>query len=340
MLIEMISKAAKLSAILGLITVAGPGATLQAAELEIWTARDAQLGSLPIIASKKNFLADKGLDAEVKFVSSGNAIPVGMAGGTIPIAVASYTNAIAMIANGVPVSILAQTADISAVLQLTVRDSANIKTAKDLEGKRLGMSVSPLQTSLLQKTCEAYGCDPTKITVVNMQPEDLVIAFERGDLDAVQTNDPWSVYMQRSGGSMLVSAMQSNIPGMEGERRIMGVYIAVFAMPDWVEKNPEIAEGVLSAFLEAKDWIEANPSEAAEIVGQTIDIPADIVAETFKKIDFTMTMTSEWGDELNQQADLLYNSGELATQVTADKAFNPGPLKNVCAECVTFGTTQ
>lgn len=339
MFVDLIAKCARVSAFLGLVSLGGM-VTADAAELEIWTARDAQLGSIPIIASKKDFLAGKGVDAEVKFVSSGNAIPVGMAGGTIPMAVASYTNAIAMIANGVPVSMLAQTADISAVLQLTVRDGANIKTAKNLEGKRLGMSVSPLQTSLLQKTCEAYGCDPAKITVVNMQPEDLVIAFQRGDLDAVQTNDPWSVYMQREGGSMLLSAAQSKIPGMEGERRIMGVYIAAFARPDWVEQNPAMAEGVLAAFLDAKDWIKANPVEAAEIVGQAIDIPADIVIETFKKVDFTMTMTSEWGQELNQQADLLYKSGELATQVTADKAFNPEPLKKICPECVTFTPNQ
>ena len=320
------------------LVLPGSGAAQGAPEqqnVQLWTTRDAQQGALPIVAARQGFFRENGLNVELRFVSSGAEIPAGMAGGTIPIAVAAWTNPMAMVANGLSVRLLAQTTDISGILQLVVRPESNIRTARDLEGKRLGVTRIPLIVSILERGCQAYGCDMNRITLVNMQPQDLVLAYERGNVDAVLTWEPWAIYTIQRGGRVLFSATRSFIPGQEGERRIDGVYAAVFARTDFTNRNPRTTQAVLRALQQAADWVRANPGPAAEMVGREINIPEDVVRGTLAKVDNRLTMTTEWAREFDATATYLHGLRELRSSVTHRDVFDPAPLRAICPECVT-----
>jgi NitT/TauT family transport system substrate-binding protein len=303
--------------------------------VQIWTSRDAQQGALPIVAARQGFFRDAGLNVEVRFVSSGSEIPVGMAGGTIPIAVAAWTNPMAMVANSLGVRILAQTTDISGAQQLAVRPEAKINTPRDLDGKRIGLTRIPLIVSILERACQTYGCDMSRMTLVNMQPQDIVLAYERGNVDAVLTWKPWVIYTVQRGGRVLFSATRSFIPGQEGERRIDGIYAAVFARTDFTSRNPRTTQAVLSAMQKVADSIRANSEKAAEIVGAEINIPVDVVLGTLAKVDNRLTLTAEWGREFDEKAQYLHGLRELRNAVTHRDVFDPAPLRAVCAACVT-----
>jgi ABC-type nitrate/sulfonate/bicarbonate transport system substrate-binding protein len=309
-------------------------AQVETKSFQIWTSRDAQQGALPVVAARKGFFEKEGLNVEVKFVSSGSEIPAGMAGGTIPMAIASWTNPMVMVANGLPVRILAATTDISAAQQLVVRKDGPIKTPKDLEGKKLALTRIGLVMSILEKMCKEYGCDVSKITLINMQPEEIVLAFERGDVDAVQTWEPWATYATQHGGKILLSATESFVPGKEGKKRVDGVYAAVFARDDFVSKNPKTVQAALRALKNAAEWLEANPDAGADIVAKDINIPKPVVLATFSKIHNEITMTSDWAKEFDQKAQYLANIKELKKVTTAAAAFDPQPLKQVCSSCV------
>jgi len=335
-----VRRAALAVTMLGAAVLALPGgAVAQGApeqpNFQFWTTRDAQQGALPIVAARQGFFRQNGLNVDLRFVSSGAEIPAGMAGGTISIAIAAWTNPMAMVANGLSVRLLAQTTDISGILQMVVRPEANIRTARDLEGKRLGVTRIPLIISLLERACQAYGCDMSRITLVNMQPQDLVLAYERGNVDAVLTWEPWAIYTVQRGGRLLFSATRSFIPGQEGERRIDGVYAAVFARTDFTTRNPRTTQAVLRSLQQAADWIRENPEPAAEIVGRDINIPVDVVRGTLSKVDNRLTMTTEWAREFDATATYLHGLRELRNTVTHRDVFDPAPLRAICASCVS-----
>ena len=309
-------------------------AQVETKSFQLWTSRDAQQGALPVVAARKGFFEKEGLNVEVKFVSSGSEIPAGMAGGTIPMAIASWTNPMAMVANGVPARILAETTDISAAQQLVVRKDGPIKTPKDLEGKKLALTRIGLVMSILEKMCKEYGCDVSKITLVNMLPQEIVLAFQRGDVDAIQTWEPWAIYATEQGGRVLVSATDSFVAGKEGKKRIDGIYAAVFASDDFVKKNPKTVQAALRALKNAAEWLEANRDEAATIVGKDINIPKPVVLATFSKIHNDVTMSSDWAKEFDEKAHYLADIKELKKVTTAKEVFDPAPLKQACAACV------
>jgi ABC-type nitrate/sulfonate/bicarbonate transport system substrate-binding protein len=72
------------------------------------------------------------------------------------------------------------------------------------------------------------------------------------------------------------------VVGQEGPKRIDGIYSAVFARPDWVDKNPQTTNAILQTFIQAAEWTSANPEAAAEIIGQEINIPTDLVLTILK----------------------------------------------------------
>jgi ABC-type nitrate/sulfonate/bicarbonate transport system substrate-binding protein len=302
-------------------------------KVQIWAPRDAQSAGALVVAQEKGFFKKAGLDSEVKFVSSGQEIPAGMAGGTISLAVASWTNPMAMNANGIPVKILSKIADISPALGVVVRSSAGIKVAKDLEGKKIGITRISVLVSVLEHGCATYGCDMSKMTLVNMQPQDIVLAYERGDVDAVMTNEPWTTYVQDRGGTWLFSAGQSFIPGQEGARKIDTIYTALFAPPAYVSKNPKTVEAVLRGLTEAIASIKSDPSGAAEVIGKVLSIPPKVVASTLSKVNFGLDISPTWADEYNKKADYLVGIKELRKNVAANDVFEPGPLKAICGAC-------
>ena len=127
-------------AVMVVTMVHGVDARADDTKVQIWAPRDAQSSGALIIANEKGFFKKAGLESEVKFVSSGQEIPAGMAGGTISLACASWTNPMAMNANGVPVKVISKIADISPALGVVVRGSAGIHVPKDLEGKKIGIT--------------------------------------------------------------------------------------------------------------------------------------------------------------------------------------------------------
>ena len=313
---------------------AASDAQVETKSFQLWTSRDAQQGALPVIAARKGFFEKEGLNVEVKFVSSGSEIPAGMAGGTIPMAIASWTNPMAMVANGVPARILASTTDISAAQQLVVRKDGPIKTPTDLEGRKLALTRIGLVMSILEKMCKDYGCDVSKITLVNMLPQEIVLAFQRGDVDAIQTWEPWATYATEQGGRILLSATDSFVAGKEGKKRIDGIYAAVFASDDFVSKNPKTVQAALRGLKNAAEWLEANRDEAADIVGKDINIPKPVVLNTFAKIHNEVTMTAEWAKEFDEKARYLTDLKELKKLTSAKEVFDPAPLKAACPACV------
>lgn len=302
-------------------------------KVQIWAPRDAQSSGALIVAQERGFFKKAGLESEVKFVSSGQEIPAGMAGGTISLAIASWTNPMAMNANGIPVKVLSKVADISPALGVVVRGSAGIKVAKDLEGKKIGITRISVLVSVLERGCATYGCDMSKMTLVNMQPQDIVLAYERGDVDAVMTNEPWTTYVQDHGGTWLFSAGQSFIPGQEGVKKIDTIYTALFTPPAYVSKNPKTVEAVLRGLTDAIASIKSDPSGAAEVIGKVLSIPTKVVESTLSKVNFGLDIGPAWADEYNTKVDYLVGIKELRKKVVASDVFELGPLKAICASC-------
>lgn len=73
---------------------------------------------------------------------------------------------------------------------LAVKNSANIKSLKDLVGKRVATTISSTAHYSLLSALKLEGIDPKGIKIIDLNPADIVAAWQRGDIDAAYTWQP------------------------------------------------------------------------------------------------------------------------------------------------------
>src|SRR5262245_27945145 len=256
-----------LGTVLGLLVVVGFGHGLTAGQaperkaLDVHTARDAQLASQLVIAEKKGFFREQGLEVQVKYFTAGSEIPPGMAAGSIVMASAGAPNAISLAATNFPMRVIAQIGDVSGAQGVVVRPAAGIKTPKDLEGKKMGIVKAGPALDLFGKFSRTYGIDQNKITMANMLPPDLLTAFAKGDIDAYAVWEPYLTRGEQLGGKVLHTGTQSYVPGAEGPKRIFSMACVVFTVESFLKQHPNTTVALLRGVRQAQQFMD-NPANA------------------------------------------------------------------------------
>src|SRR5262249_61141494 len=163
-----------LLAMVGLVHGSAFAQALERKSLDVHTARDAQPASKLVIADKKGFFREQGLEVQIKYFTAGSEIPPGMAAGSIVMASAGAPNAISLAASNFPMRVIAQMGDVAGAQGVVVRPQAGIRVPKDLEGKRMGIVKAGPALDLFGRFSRAYGVDQGKIPQANIHPADLL----------------------------------------------------------------------------------------------------------------------------------------------------------------------
>ncbi|HEY7363496.1 MAG TPA: ABC transporter substrate-binding protein, partial [Methylomirabilota bacterium] len=243
--------------------------------LDVHTARDAQLASQLVIGQTKGFFRAHGLDVQIKYFTAGSEIPPGMAAGSIVMASAGAPNAISLAANNFPMKVIAQIADISGAQGIVVRPQAGIRAPKDLEGKKMGIVKAGPALDLFGKFSRAYGVDQSKITMANMLPPDLLTAFAKGDIDAYAVWEPYLTRGEQLGGKVLHTGTQSYVPGAEGPKRIFSMACVLFTLESFIKQNPNTTVALLRGLKQAQQFLAgpANTEAVLDILTEPLNIP-------------------------------------------------------------------
>jgi NitT/TauT family transport system substrate-binding protein len=328
-----------LSLVAGFLALALAAPTVQAkpeiGRVEVYSAKDAQMAAQALIATHKGYFKEEGLDVDLKFYQSANEIPPGMIGGSIKIGLGGWVNPMQVAANDYPVKVVAPLSDIAGTTQLVVKPA--IKSAKDLEGKKLAMLNIPIIRRFLEDFAKAHGADIAKITVVNTQPSDSLTAFAKGDVDAVLIWQPHTTRaIRESGGVLLHTGVRSMIPGREGSYRVYYNYGVVFMAEDFIQKNPNTTEAFLRGLVKAQDFLAqpANRAEAAQIIAQPLGMPVDIARQVLGENEYFMRITPEWLGIMQQEVAFYVNAKMLKKAVDPKTLVDGTTLRRVRPDLV------
>jgi NitT/TauT family transport system substrate-binding protein len=146
-------------------------------------------------------------------------------------------------------------------LRVQALASSDIKTVKDLKGKRIavpGMGTPPYMFA--QRALLAAGLDPNKdVDWKVFPPADAELALDRGLVDAVGDSEPI--------GTMLLSKNKvRNIADQATDAPYKDEYCcAVVVSGKLCQESPETAAKITRAILRGSKWTNANPTAAAEL---------------------------------------------------------------------------
>lgn len=148
---------------------------------------------------------------------------------------------------------------------MVVRTDAGIKSFKDLEGKTLAAPFGSTTHYLLLQALADEGIDPASMKILDLRPNDIAVAWSRGDIDAAWYWEPNLDKAVSDGGNIFMTS------GIMASRGYPTWDVGV-VMDEFAEKYPDLVEAFLKAECEGIDYWISNPAETAQIIAEELEL--------------------------------------------------------------------
>lgn len=177
---------------------------------------------------------------------------------------------------------------------LVVQPGGNIKTDADFKGKRIGTpEFGNTQDVAARAWLKSIGLKITQTggdaLVIPTEPASQLPLFQKKDLDAVWTVEPWV--------SQLVLNAQARIYLEESALwpETGGKYVTTHLVCSkaFLDKHPDLAKKWVLAHVELTNWINANSKKAKELFNVEfknethVPMQADVLNRAWEQIEFT-----------------------------------------------------
>jgi NitT/TauT family transport system substrate-binding protein len=203
-----------------------------------------------------------------------------------------------------------------------------MRSMKDLKGKRVAVEGGAVGALVLSRALTLNGMKASDVKVVPLESNEQPGAFEKGQVDAAVTFDPYRDQLLRAGAKTLFDSTQ--IPG-----EIVDL-VAVRAMV--LEAQPRAVQALLSGWLSAVGYLGREPKDAARRMG----IRQQTTGEQFLKAlqglhipsrEENLRMLGGANPELavsgRRLMDLMLESKLLRAKFDIESVLAPGPLANL-----------
>ena len=148
-------------------------------------------------------------------------------------------------------------------LVVSPKQTATIKSIKDLAGKRIGVSAPGSSTDYFLKfMLKKNGVDPNGVGIIGVGlGATAVAAMEQGSVDAAIMLDPAITLLQGKNKDLTIlsdTRTQKDTIDVFGGEYPGG---ALYTRLDWIEKNPKTAQALTNAIIATLKWIHSHTPE-------------------------------------------------------------------------------
>jgi NitT/TauT family transport system substrate-binding protein len=161
------------------------------------------------------------------------------------------------------------------------RTNSGIRTIKDLEGKKIGVTLQTISEFYLGRTLDLNGVNIQQVTLVDVKAAEAEKALVAGDVEAVVTWEPWvNQIKQRMGMEVTSMALQSS----------QHAYWNLVSTRDWTNQHPDTVERLLHSLAQAESYIAGHQEEAKAIVGKRMNFDEAYVELLWGRYQFLLSL--------------------------------------------------
>lgn len=210
---------------------------------------------------------------------SGRDVNTAMASGSIDFGLVGTPPGTIGIAKGLPYQVYYLHDVIGESEALIVKKSSGIQSLHDLKGKKIATTFSSTSHFSLLGALKTAGLDPEKdkITILDMQPQDIYAAWKRNDIDGAYIWQPTQAKLVSDGGTVIVTSK---------ELADKGVVTAEFGIvhKDFAQKYPHIVKKYISLLDQAVHYYREKPEQSAQLLSKELELSPEESLQTMQQI--------------------------------------------------------
>lgn len=208
----------------------------------------------PLLVAIADGSVEKATGYKVKWrqFESGAKVATAMTSGDVQIGVIGSSPMTAAVSRDVDIQLFWILDDINEAEALVVRNGSGIDKPQDLKGKKLGTPFVSTTHFHTMYALELWGLKPSEVQVLNMQPNQIAAAWERGDIDAAYVWDPALARIKQSGKVMVTSG--------ELSKNGKATFDGIAANRAWAEANQDFMAKFVKALADADASYRNNPA--------------------------------------------------------------------------------
>jgi NitT/TauT family transport system substrate-binding protein len=260
-------------AALGLVAAQAGAQTLEKTKLTIGVGGKPLLYYLPLtIAETRGFFKEAGLQVETNDFGGGSRALQALLGGSVDVVTGAYEHTIRMQTKGQDVRAVLELGRFPGIVLAVKKDkAAQIRTPADLKGMKIGVTAPGSSTNFFVNFLMAKaGVNPKDAAFIGVGTGlSAVAAIKRGEIDAIANLDPVVSKLETDGDVVIMADTRTEA----GTRAIFGgsnPAAVVYLKNEFIEKNPNTTQAIVTAFHKALTWIAAaSPEEIAKAVPET-----------------------------------------------------------------------
>ena len=323
-----------LSTLLGLATAAGLVAFALARTLDtpdpappvglsigITSAESALLVRM---ADAEGFFADQNLDVTVVPYDLGRRATAAMFEGTLDLATTSQFAAARFGAERPDLRILASIDEADTTYVVARRD-ADIASARDLAGRRVGVSLGTSAEFFMAHFLLSNGLSPDSVEAVDIGPAEYKQALFSGTVDAAVTWQPHHAEVMRRLGDAAV---------VLSDDHKLSYFLLLVTTQRWLAGNGDAAERVLRALAAADALLAEEPERARRFISERLGQDPDSIE--WRAGRFRLDLGQGVLTAMEDQAAWMRERGTLPAVPDYLEMMRTDPLTAVRPDAVTL----
>ena len=220
-----------------------------------------------VLAKNLGLMEAKYPEVDIQWLSfdSGRDVNTAMASGGIDVGLVGSVPAATGIAQNLPYQVYLIHDIIGDNEALAVTKASGIAGMMDLVGKKIAVPFGSTTHFSLLSSLKQEGIEPNDVQILDMQPQDMLAAWQRGDIDGGFVWHPTLSKMMEADGDVLVTAKQL------AETGIITADLGV-VHKDFAAKYPDFLTDYVSAIDEAVQFYRSDPKAASEAISAEIGL--------------------------------------------------------------------
>ncbi len=243
---------------------------------------------LPIsIAESLGYFKDEGLDVQIIDFQGGSRSLQAVVGGSADVVSGAFEHTLSMQARHQSLqAFVLQGRAPQCVFAVSNKTMPNYKTLTDLKGKKIGVTAPGSSShAIAQFVLSSAGIKPNEVSFIGVGASSAAVAAMRsGQIDAFVNLDPVIATLEKDN---IIKIVADTRVVEESDKIFGGPLVAgcLYAPTSYIEKNPEIVQGLTNAVVRADRWLaKATAEDIVKAVPESYFLGnKDIYVEGFLK---------------------------------------------------------